>query len=215
MFTMKFLVRDWSNYERIQAARENNIFSSRKLEVKGCTISTFTRKTEKVANIIIQKYLYDILKAPMNNKPNSALLSKQATNMSFSNNTELVGKNLVKRHGYEYVLVNTVGFDKRQVKIHGMFPELLDLMESVQMSVGKNHEKFNMVSIKIYYKCHNPQTNKNHVKDLNFHTDVKCHCCDDVYDENVPVEEDNNQCWLISDSGNYQPGRVLEWVHFN
>ena len=80
--------------------------------------------------LVTFKFLEDNGKAPMNNKPASAMLSLQALNAFFSNNIAANSNGTVDRRAYGYLVAHVTGLDQRKCKVYRVFDEIGD---------GKHH----------------------------------------------------------------------------
>ena len=121
----------------------------------------FVRDLRKSANIILEKYWEDNIKAPNVCEGKPALISKTSFDIYFGDN---VGRTedgrFVMRTAYGLGSgASSIGLDPRTVKVNQMFVELSSLRWLMKKLVEEHYNKlnetfccdFNHVSVKIYY----------------------------------------------------------------
>ena len=194
------IISDIANNQRIETARKSEVFFSKELNIHDNQRKAFKSKAVRVANVIIDRYMGDALKELLNNKQNGNLLTRQGISFFFGQNCAGTGSKLLRKGSVD-VLESTVGSDNGTVKIHGMFLELKELMELVQncvevMGYEMEHE-FNMVSIKLDFKCKHPVTGE-----CLKTTDLKYQPIDDY--TQIPPGDDNHSPFVMLSVGDKQ-----------
>ena len=148
--------------------------------------------------LVTFKFLEDNGKAPMNNKPASAMLSLQALNAFFSNNIAANSNGTVDRRAYGYLVAHVTGLDQRKCKVYRVFDEMSEMANIIQRGLLRSgydlrsyHDSdklldIDMITVKAYYRFFDPKEKKWRTKKLNTHTDIK-------YSPSGAPERDNNQ----------------------
>ena len=146
----------------------------------------FARLLQTCVWTIVDKYLIDNLKAPLWNKPRSALFVPASFDFYFGDNISQDSTN-VKRTAYAQGSgVRTIGLDPKHAVVHQMFPELSELRDMVKVVLKRHYVEqgedglfdceINHVSGKGYWNR----------KQTNLHTDIE-------FDKHHNPKDDNSQ----------------------
>lgn len=133
----------------------------------------------KCSNIVWTCYAKDDLKAPQNNGPKPAMLSKPSVNVYFGTNVSDNGNSFTRTAYGVGSGVSSIGLNPKTMTINAIFPELSEVVEIVSNRVKKEQgmadiltkSPFNFVSVKIYFTFLNMK-DELVTKDTGWHVDV-------------------------------------------
>lgn len=146
---------------RIRLANNKGRFHSCRLKWDNNHIAERKEKTEllrRCVKIIAEEYVVDNMKAPLNNKANSALLSKVSFDIYLGDNVELHDAVVVRTAYGTGSGQSSIGLDPRHKRYYQIFPLLSRLRDLMRWQVQRHYQSkmvkvncsFNFVSVKVY-----------------------------------------------------------------
>ena len=126
---------------------------------------------------ILEGYLEDVLRSPMNNPAKSGLLSIRAShNIYFGlNDCSTEDENVLKRTAYGLGSAKTSnGYDMRKHKIHYMFPDMQDLSEIISKRTKEHYANTGMPDVNCSFNSCTVKVYVNKQK-TSWHTDTHYH----------------------------------------
>ena len=142
---------------------------------------SLARMADKVASVLVdRKYFRDVPKSPYYKMSSmrGAMLSITALNAYLGTNLANLPNGAIERRSYGYLTSIVTGLDTRAQQVCPVFPELAEMMRTIQAALldsgyNLNELDIDMISIKVYYTYVDPRHGKRVTKLLNPHTDVK------------------------------------------
>jgi hypothetical protein len=147
--------------------------------VKWASLQQAKRLLYVCSKVIWENYYQDDLKAPFNNQPKMASVSKASMNFYFGRNLEQ-NEGLICRTAYAVGSgASSIGLNPLSMKVHVIFPEMAQLMALARDVVMNNTEfaatlrgmQFNFCSVKMYFS-YSDKKGKMVRKHTNWHVDV-------------------------------------------